>query len=458
MSSVAQPSPDSAKEGRRAAAPDVLVLGAGLGGLAAALELARKGWRVTIVEREAPPWHRLGESFDWETPVLLARLGFDLEQLRRQDVLTVKPGVIIWCNTRHPSNEAWLLPPESYMRMIRRSHRTYHGNRSRLDSLILDEALRAGCRLREGRVRKVHMRGSRVESVELGDGRRLRAAFYIDAGGRSRLVTRSCGVQQRLQGEHSVCLWRRHRHHYDEKGTRLYLLDQGTNLIWIWNIHVDSRTTDIGMVIPAACYRSLAANGAGSGEESAAGVKDAEDVYWDVVADVDLLKEFADRSRVAGPLQTCSFRQYVSDQAAGENWLGVGETAFLVDPISSAGVTVALRSAKFASQILDDALGGGQAVLPQRDRRFYHKRLSHQVAFVNTTLQMLYSSRRLWNRIGVPVYVRLLVLPQFQINWLSSCFALRSRAGLVLIAFLRHFLGGGVRVFLSSLRLVFRSS
>ena len=431
----------------------VLVLGAGLGGLATALQLSRLGWRVTIIEKEPPPWNRVGESFDWETPVFLKQLGLDLDRMCDQDMLTIKPGVTIWTNTSHRWNEALLLPPPSYMRLLGRNAETYHGNRHRMDQMLLEMVLAAGCRLVIQPIRKVHMQGQAVERVELAGGEELRAPFYIDASGRARLVTRPAGANYNTQGQKVVSLWQRHRHHYDGKGTRLYLLDQGEHMAWIWNIHVDSQTTDIGMVLPAAHYRCLAGGNNGGGP-----AKSKDEVYWEVLQQVELLSEFADQSRSAGPLRTCSFQNTVADKSGGDNWLAVGESAFIIDPISSGGVTVALRSGKYAASILDEALSKGQDSLPERNRRFYQRRLSLQVHFVNSALEDLYRFRRLWDRIGVPFYVRLLVLPQFHINWLSSNFPLRSRLGLNVLRLFTALLSGTVRGLLYTLRTLCRTS
>jgi flavin-dependent dehydrogenase len=436
--------------------PEVLVLGAGLGGLAAALELSRQGWRVTIVEKEPPPWHRVGESFDWETPLFLERLGLNLEGLRERDILTTKPGVIIWSNTPHRSNECWLLPPPSYMHMIHRNPSTYHGNRQKLDNELLGMVQAAGCRLVTRRVSRVHMQGQSVEKVELDGGEELRSRFYLDASGRAALIVKPAGGRYQSQGEKMVSLWRRHHHHYDGQGTRLYLVDMGEHMFWMWNIHVAAGTTDIGMVLSASLYNSMANGGqkvSGNSES-----KGKEDVYWEILQKVELLAEFADRSRAAGPLSVCSFQNTVADRASGDNWLAVGETAYVIDPISSGGVTVALRSGKFAASILNEALEHGQTQLAGRARNFYHRRLSLQVKFVNSALADLYRFRKVGNRIGMPVYVRLLVLPQFHINWLSSNFELRSRFGLAFLRLLALVLGKGVRGVLYTLRTVYRTT
>lgn len=440
-----------------AAAPHVLVLGAGLGGMAAAIALRRRGWNVTVIEKELSPWHRVGESFDWETPILLEQLGLNLEELRKQDILALKPAVILWAETCRRWNEAWLIPDPRYFRLIRRNCDTYHGNRHELDHLLADMMQKEGCRLVTERVRKVYMQGDSVEKVELEGGEQLRAQFYIDASGRARLITRSARVRTTPQGEKMVSLWRRQRHHYDGKGTRLYLVDIGDQVFWTWNIHVGAETTDIGMVLPATLYRSLA-NGEVDGNGGSPDTSEAEEVYWKLLDRVKLLADFADQSRVAGPLQVCSFQNTMAERAAGDNWLAVGEAAYVIDPISSGGTTIALRSGKFAANILDKALSEGKTTLPEKDRHFYHQRLSLQVKFVNSALDDLFRFRRLGYRIGMPIYVRLLTWPQFHINRLGSAFELRSRFGLMVLRILRLLVGDGVRGFLYILRTVYRAS
>ena len=147
----------------------------------------------------------------------------------------------------------------------------------------------------------------------------------------------------------------------------------------------------------------------------------------------------------------------MAERAAGDNWLAVGEAAYVIDPISSGGTTIALRSGKFSANILDEALSKGQTQLPETDRHFYHQRLSLQVRFVNSALDDLFRFRRLGYRIGMPIYVRLLTWPQFHINRIGSAFELRSRFGLFVLRLLRVMVGDGVRGFLYILRTIYRA-
>ena len=147
---------------------------------------------------------------------------------------------------------------------------------------------------------------------------------------------------------------------------------------WTWaspglalNIHVAAETTDIGMVMPAALYRDLSKNG--SEDNGKPTPKKSEDVYWDVIQRVELLKDFHDQSRISGQLHVCSFTKTVADRSSGDNWVAIGETAYVIDPISSAGVTVALRSGKFAASVLDEALSRERVSFPRVTGSFNQK-------------------------------------------------------------------------------------
>ena len=53
---------------------DVAVIGAGIAGLAACILLRQAGLDVVCLDAHAYPHHKVGESLDWSSPGLLARL------------------------------------------------------------------------------------------------------------------------------------------------------------------------------------------------------------------------------------------------------------------------------------------------------------------------------------------------------------------------------------------------
>ena len=84
---------------------DVVVAGGGVGGLALATRLARQGRRVAVVERTEFGTFRVGESLDWEAPVFLERLGFDIERWVAEGKATWKGGAVV-SNVAQPNVKA----------------------------------------------------------------------------------------------------------------------------------------------------------------------------------------------------------------------------------------------------------------------------------------------------------------------------------------------------------------
>src|SRR5436305_11186977 len=91
---------------------DVVVTGAGPGGLAAAIHLGRGGLRVLCIEPDEFPHDRVGESLDWSSPKMLAELGILRDALVADQIATYKKHIEIVS----PDRPAYQAQPESWFR------------------------------------------------------------------------------------------------------------------------------------------------------------------------------------------------------------------------------------------------------------------------------------------------------------------------------------------------------
>ena len=126
---------------------DILVLGGGLAGAAAATVLARGGREVTLVEREATPRHKVcGEFLSAEALDLLGQLGVDAETHGARAIHTVR----LSSSSSRTVAEAGLPFPARSL------------TRRRLDAVLLRTAEEAGATV---------LRGQSVESLSTAEGK-----------------------------------------------------------------------------------------------------------------------------------------------------------------------------------------------------------------------------------------------------------------------------------------------
>ena len=90
---------------------DAVVIGAGLSGIAAAIHLARSGFRVICVEQRKEIRNIVGESLDWSAPDLFANLGLPMEELISGEAATWKRHITVErrdCGRKEFLPGAWL--------------------------------------------------------------------------------------------------------------------------------------------------------------------------------------------------------------------------------------------------------------------------------------------------------------------------------------------------------------
>jgi flavin-dependent dehydrogenase len=333
---------------------EVIVLGGGLAGLAAATRLARAGVDVLCVEPRPFEFARVGESLDWSAPQLLADLGFGAEELLETKVATRKLGIRL----QPDDGPAVELAPEPWFARAPLSLEieTLHLDRERFDRALLAAAEGAGVDFRHERVSAVRVADDRVECVETPSAR-LRARRYVDASGAARLVGRAFALGARTYGPPKVSLWTHLAAPREAEGTTLHVLGCGAYLRWIWEIPIAPDRLSVGLTLTAdELRRGTAVHGGAEGL---------------------LRAEIGSRERLNAALQSTSelrvharsFQCSVLDRASGPNWVAIGESAAMIDPLTSNGFTFALRFAEHASDLIASSLQ--RPALPAAGRRVF---------------------------------------------------------------------------------------
>jgi flavin-dependent dehydrogenase len=161
---------------------DVLVMGAGPAGSAAAIRAARSGLKVALVERTAFPRDLPGEALLPEVEGLFRKLGVAKRIAEKHFIRS--PGWILESKRR----EVILFNEGTRLRF------GYLAWRAELDALLLDQARAAGVQvLQPARVNSVilHERRARTNRGE------IRFRYVVDASGRNSILHRELGLEVR---------------------------------------------------------------------------------------------------------------------------------------------------------------------------------------------------------------------------------------------------------------------
>jgi menaquinone-9 beta-reductase len=150
---------------------EVLILGGGVAGCAAAIAIARKGRSVTLIEREATPHHKVcGEFLSGEALEDLHALGIDVASLGALPIDYVRLAA-----ARRAAEAPLPFPAASLTRRA-------------LDKALIAEAVAAGARVERGRsVQALSRTTSNVWQATLDDGATFEAPTVFLATGKHDL-------------------------------------------------------------------------------------------------------------------------------------------------------------------------------------------------------------------------------------------------------------------------------
>lgn len=322
---------------------DVAVAGGGLAGLATAIHLARRGRSVVCLEPRTWPRPAVGESLEFSAAGLLAALGIDLDAGERQGYLFPKTSVTI--SGAGERFEVW--PPAWFARPpIWCSRLAFHTDRTELDQRMLGLAVELGVRVLSERVRTLEQCGDSITGLTTDRGTTVTAGWYVDATGHeTRLFGRQLNLDRIELGRSRVAYWARFDAPPVGHSTNLYMpWPDADQLTWIWEIPLNPSQTSIGVVLPSTQAKTLRTSG-----------RLPQDVFCDHLDAVPDLRRLSDRAADVR-ISSSAFTPYRHRRSSGANWLLVGDACAMVDPLTSNGVTAALRQADHGAHLISASL------------------------------------------------------------------------------------------------------
>src|SRR5579863_706081 len=387
---------------------DVVVAGAGPGGLAAATHLGRGGLRVVCMEPDKFPHDRVGESLDWSAPRMLDQLGISRESLVADHVATYKKHIEIVTPDRpayQAQPELWFNNPPLKFEVV-----TLHANRPELDQRLYQAACEAGTDFLWDRVAGIEVDADRITAIRTSGGRRIEAHWFIDASGQGgRLFARKFQIPKVDYGRKKVCLWC----HFDTpirtEGTTFYTNITGDEyLSWTWEIPISPKVASVGCVMAAEFVQRRRRQGA-----------ETRQILWEALAPYPrfsrLLEEQGDRA-----VHAVSYQSYVYKNMSGPNWLIMGEAASLPDPLTSNGVTAALRHAWEGSRFILQSQQQGH--LTRHQRWLYNTNIQRMGHVFNHSIETsIYENSIRWG-LGVMPAQKIYTAFSYTVNALYSRF------------------------------------
>jgi flavin-dependent dehydrogenase len=158
-------------------------------------------------------------------------------------------------------------------------------------------------------------------------------------------------------------------------------------LDWIWEIPVSPNVVSVGYVTTGAMTKAQRERG-----------YSVEDIYRKQLMKFPRFETLLREGSLSATHVT-SFRSRVQRGLAGPNWLIAGEAAAMVDPITSNGVTAALRHAAEASALILKYRKRGR--LPLLARISYSSRIVQMAKFFNGGIEKIVYESPVRNRVGV---------------------------------------------------------
>lgn len=322
---------------------DVIIIGAGPSGSAAAAYLATRGHRVRVLERSHFPRFSIGESLLPQCMAFLEQAGLLEEVLSAR--FQFKDGAVfrrgdeeVSLDFRDKSNDGWST--------------TFQVRRDIFDQVLAQGAASKGAAVTfgqevvsfavdDGLVRL------RIRS-ESGKERDMTARFALDGSGYGRVLARLLVLDRPSDFPMRKAVFCHVKDNIADptfdRNKILISVHPSNASIWYWLIPLADGLSSIGAVGPGC-------------DLSEAG-PDPQSQLFGLISHADRMHALLTRAEQVRPAEAIAGYARKVDRLFGDGFALLGNAAEFLDPVFSSGVTIGLKSAVLAATALDRQLNG----------------------------------------------------------------------------------------------------
>ena len=331
--------------------PDVLIIGAGPAGSISAALLARRGFRVLVLERQKFPRFSIGESLLACSMQLLKEAGMVEAVMARG--FQFKNGAAFDRNGEFSEFNFVEKTSAGYPF-------TFQVPRADFDSTLATEAQRQGAEIRfEVEITAVDFSGAnpRVTSRTADGGEQVHEPrFVLDASGFGRILPKLLDLHRPSSFPARAAIFSHVRDNavsgsFDRQKIRVGVHPNEPD-VWSWLIPFSNGNASVGVVASIEHHRARSGT--------------MEEQYWQAIkAEPRLHALLANAQTVRPPAEIIGYAATVT-RLHGPGFALLGNAAEFLDPVFSSGVTIAMKSASLAAQVLEKQMRG-EAVDWQRE-------------------------------------------------------------------------------------------
>jgi flavin-dependent dehydrogenase len=368
---------------------DVIIIGGGPAGATLASLLGMHGYRALLLEKDIHPRNHVGESITPSTNPIFKRIGF-LQKMEDAGFVH-KPGAC-WTAPRASVGRFASLQLAEFPPPNATQSYTYNVERDIFDALLIRHAHEKGAKVLQGvRVQKVLFEDERAVGVRVvpADGweHDLTARFVVDASGRRCLLATQLGLKKKDPVFNQFCIFswftgvQPNPPGY-EGMLFLHFLDLERS--WAWQIPMRNGVTSVGVVTDKKDFQKSGRTG--------------EEFFQSLVGLNRSFEHYMRHAERIRPWWIEADYSYEIEQLVGPGWMLIGDALRFVDPVFSNGVDVAMFSANYAFDTIEEVLKGRDEAEAFRD---YDRRVGSGVQAWYDLIALFYKLRNLFTAFAV---------------------------------------------------------